>query len=105
MKKFNPYDFKKLKHNQVLKIKIKTNDEWLYIKYASELVLQSYQPAHTPINKYHFEVIKDIDLYFRDIEDEDNYLFLAVERENLIMWVVEEQHHTIVEVPTNRLYI
>jgi hypothetical protein len=88
MKNFNHYNFKNLPNNQVLKIKLKTNDEWLYVKHVSKLVLQAFQPYFTPIKTYHLELIKDLELYSTDVEDDHNYYFLSVEQIDIIMWTV-----------------
>jgi hypothetical protein len=100
MKDFNHFDFKNLPHNRILKIKLKTKVEWLNVKYVSKPVLQSFQPDFTPKTRYHLEVIKDIELYSRDVEDDDNYYLLTAELEDIIMWKVEKFHFLSVVFPS-----
>ena len=80
---FDFYKYLNLKDNQVLKIKLKSKDDWLFVKRVSKSMIQSNQPAHTPITKINFEVIKDLDLYKRNKHDEDNLNEIMAEPEEV----------------------
>lgn len=63
-------------------MKVTGHDECFFVRRVSQSVLQSYQPTDTPITKINLEVIKDIDLYKHD-KDENNYYEIRVEPEEV----------------------
>lgn len=83
MTNFNFYDYQNLKDNQVLKMKLKGRAEFIFVRRVSRSVLQSYQPAHTPITKINLDTIKDFELYKSDKHNEENYFEIRVEPEEV----------------------
>ncbi len=83
MTNFNFYDYQKLPDNQVLKMKVKGLEDFIFVHRVSRSVLQPYQPAHTPISKINLEVIKDIDIYKQDKHHHENRYELTVEPEEV----------------------
>jgi len=84
MSNFNYYKYETLGDNQVLKIKLKDTEDWIFVASVTRRVLQAYQPAHTPITKINLKVIKNLELYKQSKdEDYDNHYELGVEPEEI----------------------
>lgn len=76
---FNFSDYLYLKDHQVLRMKLKGKDEIIYVHRVSQDIIQSYQPAHTPITKINLDVIRVLDLHKQDKQDYENHYELKVE--------------------------
>lgn len=83
MTNFNFYDYQRLKDNQVLKMKLKGQDESFFVSRVYKDVLQAFQTTYTPITKINLDVIKDLDLYKKDKENDENSYQLSIEPEEV----------------------
>ena len=79
MKKFDFQDYLILNDNQLLKLKLKGQAEWIWVCRTWQSVLQSFQPDCTPISKINLEVVKDLTLYKVDKNDYENHFEISVE--------------------------
>lgn len=83
MTNFDFYKYLNLGEKKVLKMRIKNQDDPIFVFRVSQSVVQAYQPAKTPITKINLDVVKNISLYKQDKEDEENYYVLRVEPEEV----------------------
>ena len=90
MTEFNFNDYQYLADNQILKIKLRDQEQWLLVKSASKSVLQPFQTDFTPITKINLDIIKDLGRYKQDKDDEDNFHTIMVEPEDVVQFEVVE---------------
>lgn len=83
MGSFNFNDYLYLNPNQLLKIKLRERDEWIFVSSVSRSVLQGFQPAFTPILKINLKIVKDLALHKQDKNDYENYYEISVEPEEV----------------------
>jgi hypothetical protein len=80
---FDFLDYLHLNDNQILKMKLKGRDEWIFVRRVSQEVLQPFQIEATEITKINLEVIKDIELFRLKRDDYDSYFEIRVEPEEI----------------------
>lgn len=81
--RFDFLDYQYLNDNQILKMKLKGRDEWLFVRRVSQEVIQPFQIESTEITKINLEVIKDMELFRLKIDNYDNYFEIRVEPEEI----------------------
>ncbi len=83
METINLKEYFKLKANQILKLSIEGQDEFLFVKNVNKRVLQAFQPAWTPIETYTLTVLKNFELSDFNFENENDFYYLEIEPEKI----------------------
>jgi len=83
MKSIESYVYHDLKENEVLKVKLQGNEDFMYVKNVSQQVLQPYQPAWTPITDIDLLIIKDFEKYKSNPSDYDDFEELKISPEKV----------------------
>lgn len=83
MERFNFHNYEYISDNKILKIKLADSQDWIFVSRVSRSVLQSFQPALTPITKINLQVVKSIELYKQNREEYNNQYELRVEPEEV----------------------
>lgn len=83
MANFNYNDFLNLHINQVLKMKLKGHEGWIFVQRIWRDPVQPYQPEYKPVTKITLDVIENVDKYWINIDAKENIYQLNIEPEEI----------------------